>query len=256
MTMTNEELDALEKHYKRHIGSICTARDHTADALALIAELREARSGEYMAHIERERKRESEVFVTVVAERARLREQVERLEAECNERDDRTARDETVKSLRMERQTLLSKLTEALKRAEAAEAKLKAAERERDRAKKNNDNWKDAYEREVYEKGKAWDRVKSLTSALQSKQALAEVAKHWQEKATKAERALRTAIEAQGQQFKMRQALADRVRELRGALEQIWAGIGDALCSGSGIEKAYGHSIQRQVRAALEKGEG
>ena len=46
-------------------------------------------------------------------------------------------------------------------------------------------------------------------------------------------------------------ALAERCERLREALETVWAAIGDALCSGSGIEKAYAHAVQRDVQAAL-----
>lgn len=38
---------------------------------------------------------------------------------------------------------------------------------------------------------------------------------------------------------------------LREALEDVWAAIGDALCSGSGIDKPYATSVQEKVNAAL-----
>jgi hypothetical protein len=46
------------------------------------------------------------------------------------------------------------------------------------------------------------------------------------------------------------EALA-RCAMLREALDSVWAAIGDALCSGSGIDKTYAHGVQRDVRAAL-----
>lgn len=39
---------------------------------------------------------------------------------------------------------------------------------------------------------------------------------------------------------------------LRKALESVWAAIGDALCSGNGIEKEYAWAVQREIDAALK----
>jgi len=53
-----------------------------------------------------------------------------------------------------------------------------------------------------------------------------------------------------------RDALRREVAMLREALERVWAAIGDALCSGSGIALPYGQSVSGQVQAALAASSG
>ena len=48
-----------------------------------------------------------------------------------------------------------------------------------------------------------------------------------------------------------RDALKAQVERLREALDDVWASIGDALCSGRGIEREYAWDVQRKVKSAL-----
>jgi hypothetical protein len=45
------------------------------------------------------------------------------------------------------------------------------------------------------------------------------------------------------------------LREAKEALDQLWAAIGDALCSGKGIDKAYSQSVASQVDCARRRAE-
>src|SRR5579883_819392 len=48
-------------------------------------------------------------------------------------------------------------------------------------------------------------------------------------------------------------ALVVALEECKEALDSAWAAIGDALCSGRGIEQSYANSVGRKCRIASDK---